>query len=813
MSFSIEVSATELFVATSDLNIRSGPATSFKSLDIIEKGDTVIILENTNASWVKIKYQDVVGYSSTKYLVLIQSPGGIDEQTIERSSFITILFVIVVALIAIIFLIKSGKKYRNRSFAAFLALLFGTFGLQKFYLGQSNKGTYSLLFCWTIIPTIVGLTDFIKLLKMNNLEFNNAFNNDINRQVQSKTSKSFLTSTIVDRVNSSEIQIEFFTQKTSTINKSLDETIIDVNTESLDLDVEKNEMKSNSRVEVPDWSHSYVYSYDEIRYASKQQKEFYFHLRENLINGKLIDIKGNTNYAFILYFDLLNEYENHQDIELLEKQFKLLGECCPKTKSYTVISLQDLLRNKGDSYSQSRLKELQDTSYQFEHGFSDYDPDAYKLGKQYKEKLGLNKLEVAWLNKFWNPSNVFTSIDGCCIAIIKQYLSIIKELNKILKEKNTSIAKEVDYFKEIILDEKGVSDSEWGYYGKTHLQQRAESDIYLTIFKRVENSVRESFGHKRKVGDLPYYNFKDEFERRIGFIINVLVIELKDNIEKPDITTQIELNAQNVNRWKNEFFELKMSFQKDEISRFIEGIILLEETNQKNPNIESVFYEASTFISECDKVQALKYYAKYIYYDLKSKKFDNKQLTKTIQKSLFRSEEQLNEYRNIIEDLIKSANIEKALDEIPKIYIPKRKRIVLDETEIKSVEQKHIKTVELLNEYLDDEKEENTETIQDNFTNEDEISFKAVSTNNSLYNSDLNINDIQEQLIQKIAENSFIIHQNEVEEFAMQNGVFKNQLVDSINDICSELLEGEVLIEEDEENYIIEESYYNEITK
>lgn len=41
----------------------------------------------------------------------------------------------------------------------------------------------------------------------------------------------------------------------------------------------------------------------------------------------------------------------------------------------------------------------------------------------------------------------------------------------------------------------------------------------------------------------------------------------------------------------------------------------------------------------------------------------------------------------------------------------------------------------------------------------------------------------------------------------------KNQLIDSINEICSDMLEGEFIIEEDENYYVIEESFYNELIK
>ena len=92
-----------------------------------------------------------------------------------------------------------------------------------------------------------------------------------------------------------------------------------------------------------------------------------------------------------------------------------------------------------------------------------------------------------------------------------------------------------------------------------------------------------------------------------------------------------------------------------------------------------------------------------------------------------------------------------------------------------------------------------------------EVSFGIKTINNSLFKSEIYLNKVQEQLVLKIANNSFSIHQNEVEKFALDNGLFKNQLIDSINEICSGIIEGEALIEEEEDNYIIDESYYLEI--
>jgi hypothetical protein len=591
----------------------------------------------------------------------------------------------------------------------------------------------------------------------------------------------------------------------------VDESIIDISNAELDLSVEKEYIKYDEHIEPPYWEHTYVYSFDEIKNANQSQKKYYYYLKGKVLNNEMIDIKGNTNYAFVLYFDFLNEYQSHRDINLLEEQFKLIGQICPKTKSYTFRLLKDELRKRNDSYSIDKLKELEDSSYQFEYNYS----DIYKLGYQYKDKLGLSKQEIIWLNKFYNPSNVFLSIEGCCVSTIMQYVTILKELDKRLRRTETTLVKEVRYFKDKLKTIYANRNSAWGYYDTTYLGDQAESDVYLTMFKRVENSVRESFGHKRKVsGDFPNSDktLSEEFESRIGSLFNALIQEFKSNLGKPDLETQIALNIQNVARWQIELNELKKSFNPELISNFIEGIIHLEETNQKNPNIENIFFEASKFIATYDKIQSLSYYAKYIYYDLKSKSFDNRKLTKTVQKSLFKTQEQLDDFKAIIAELIKTSDIQTALEKISKIYIPKRKKIHLDKTEIEEVAQKHEGTVELLNEYLNSEKEENA--TKHNLPSEDiEITFFSNEEKNSIFISEISIGKVQEELIIKIASNSFKIHQFEVDKFANENQMFKNQLIDSINESCTEYLDGEALIEEDGENYVMEQSYYKIITK
>ena len=127
--------------------------------------------------------------------------------------------------------------------------------------------------------------------------------------------------------------------------------------------------------------------------------------------------------------------------------------------------------------------------------------------------------------------------------------------------------------------------------------------------------------------------------------------------------------------------------------------------------------------------------------------------------------------------------------------------------------QKHEGTVELLNEYLNSEKEETFSQINNLHGEDIDVTIIPTEKNNSIFISEITIGLVQEELIKKIATNSFKIHQDEVEKFANENQMFKNQLIDSINEACDEFLDGEALIEEEDDNYIMEESYYKVITK
>ena len=67
---------------------------------------------------------------------------------------------------------RPGRDAGDRKLiAALLALLFGAFGIHKFYLGQKTQGILYLVFFWTLIPAVLGIIDAARYLLLDDEEF------------------------------------------------------------------------------------------------------------------------------------------------------------------------------------------------------------------------------------------------------------------------------------------------------------------------------------------------------------------------------------------------------------------------------------------------------------------------------------------------------------------------------------------------------------------------------------------------------------------------------------------------------------------
>jgi hypothetical protein len=752
LTVAITLNAADIYQTTADLNLRSGPGSKYNSIGIVKNGENVSVLEKDNSLWFKVEYKGKNGFLSSKFLtlVVVEPPKVVESPKVEpvpEESNSTMYFIIgAVVVIIIMGVALSGKK----------------------------KSTN---------PT-----------------------NTNSKQKSEKELKEELKKHILNN-----IKITVTTSNSTNSNK--DDSIIDVTGESYNINTSGNLKKYSNGV--PKWAHHYVYSYSELQSATNEQKKFYSVFKINFLNGEYFDLEGNTNYAFILLFDLLEEYEIHKDSFKTEKLLNNLGQCYPKIKSYAMPFLIKKMQAKGDTEGVERLSRQENKIqpvYQSQNTNSAYsfDGDYWGLGTKNKVKLNLTDDEVKILNSLIDTNNRFNSIDFCSAQIIKLFFSILKELKDRFKASNSTIEEQTAIIAEIELTKHYKFRKNSGNYNSQ--ASNFVTTIYQTIYKLCENSLRDYFFVGRKT-DLKWYIHSDdalnEFNNRFNIHIQELLSKNLSALAETDDKTEIELNGYNKGRWKNKLEKLKTNFNEKEHSAFYKNITELGNQNKKNPSIENIFFEASKFIAKFSNETSLKLYVQYVHYDLISDTFDNKQLTKTIQKSLFKNAEQLKEFETIVGQLIKDKNLGTALQSVSNIYITKRKKIQLDTTKIKEVQEQHSGTVELLNEYLKDELEVESTTVKTEEINLN-INYDKEVSSSSIFIKEITLTAIQSDALILLEKNGFSISIQDFDAFAKSNGAFKNSLIESINETCFEFID-DVLIEEEEENFNLNETYYQKL--
>lgn len=562
---------------------------------------------------------------------------------------------------------------------------------------------------------------------------------------------------------------------------------------------------------VPYWGHRYIYSYDEIKYANPEQLSFYKEFKCRFERGEYLDVEGNSNYVFILLFDLLNEFDRHNLIAVAEEQMKTLVTYYPRTKQYAIPFLIKRLEQKG-AWTES--VELRGRHIQSGYGGYSFEGNYWGLGARYKAKLKLDEADTKLLDTLYYSSNNFFEVEFCALEILKLFLRTIKKLRELYEQEGSTLDTELASLIDVILKKHyRYHSNSWNY---NNGQNTARNDIYLMILKHCENAVREHYNHKRKL-NIEFSSVSEvklRIEEKIFSKLNLIMPELMINVAVLDTQTDIELYAQNTSRWKIRFEQLIGNFSSEDCKEFLEQIMTLGDLNKKNPSIENIFYEASKFIAPKDKVIALNLYLRYLHHDLKSAVFDNKPLTKTIQKNLFTTPQQMQDFETVVTELINTKNLENALAAVSDFYKIKRKKIQLDKDSIQEVNIKHAGTVELLNEYLEDEYEEESSSvsIRRNETGEAVIDIKHQEETlvRSIYLPELSLTATQMETLMMFAKAGFVVNTSELEIFARWKGQFTGGLVDGINEACYECLD-DILIEEDNGDFIISEPYYERI--
>ncbi|MDR6922566.1 tellurite resistance TerB C-terminal domain-containing protein [Chryseobacterium sp. 2987] len=443
---------------------------------------------------------------------------------------------------------------------------------------------------------------------------------------------------------------------------------------------------------------------------------------------------------------------------------------------------------------------------------SSSDSESWKTGRKYSRKLNLTAEQAVVMDKLWFTTNVFNEIEYCRIQILKQFLRAFEFLQNNCIPVNRAYASVIEELSEIIVCLQYNYKKDSLNYQYTY--DSVQGEILNHILKLCENNVREAYGIKRKINtDFPYANpdIQHQYNRKIVSKLEIFLAENRNQILDADYKTNIILNENNTSRWKTKFDEIKGDYSNP--AAFEREIFRLADVNIKNPSIDLIFFEASKFVASHDKNCALRLYIHYLDKDMNSPKLDRKQLTKSIQKSLFSTTEQVHDFERILSTFIRDRNLEEAIEKANQLYLPKRKKIVIDPDAVEDVKRQHSGTVALLEEYLSDEPETTSIKTEDSAGSE-ELTINIAQTDAEpqiiKYREELNLTDIQQEVLTLFEKQSFNIPQSEMSTFLRAKNLFMGAVIDSINDLCYEILD-DILIEEEDDYFTMNTDYYKKL--
>ena len=274
------------------------------------------------------------------------------------------------------------------------------------------------------------------------------------------------------------------------------------------------------------WKHQYIYSNKEIDYANSEQKNFYNYFKKCFFEGKYIDLKGNDNYAFTLFYDIILDYENSLNFCNLKERFDNLGKYYPITKIYIETHLFETLeKNKHYEAAWKIIKEKEYVSVLTVYKYQTF------LNKCLLDGELLVKLAgTSYLTSFGEDN-----IDKI-LPLIKPYLheyeqkkgkKFFDQFFEVMNLKNFRSYNQ-EYFKQFyILEEdyelyKSIDDSQLKsmvFRSEDHLPHVVEKAIrneLRKILRACEDKFRESIG-VAKIGEgwiketELYYRLKNAF--------------------------------------------------------------------------------------------------------------------------------------------------------------------------------------------------------------------------------------------------------------------------------------------------------------
>ena len=271
--------------------------------------------------------------------------------------------------------------------------------------------------------------------------------------------------------------------------------------------------------------------------------------------------------------------------------------------------------------------------------------------------------------------------------------------------------------------------------------------------------------------------------------IFVFVIFLAYSFVRNQKENQVQL-PENQPSWQSKYATLIESFDKQNIETFYNEVCKLGKRYKYPPNARNIYFQSYQFLAKQNSNYALLLYLQYLHVKTPSTNFRHKKVSEEYKKMLFRNKMQETRFQQLCDQLKENHNLPQAIEETKQFFRINRREINLDTQAIEDVGREHSQMAELLGKYLEDESE---------IVDEIPVSSTILPDNTN-----------ESELFRLFEQNNFTLNKKEVDTFARNNGMFCDSLIQQINETYYETLD-DVLIEDEEENYMLNKAYYESI--
>lgn len=462
-----------------------------------------------------------------------------------------------------------------------------------------------------------------------------------------------------------------------------------------------------------------------------------------------------------------------------------------------------------------------------------YASNSWRLGNIFEKKMSLSKPEMEALNGFYYKPNQFTGIEACCEVVARAYLQAMGFfLEQVIANGRTWGGMLSELLHEMLRKEYRYHKGSYNYEQTT---KAFKEHIHLSVFYMCEQKARGLYAYRKLADVAPHERNHPKAHALFMQAYGESVRKFVDALPIPPATEAIRksLNQENPNRWKLEMDILKTNTNWEQAESKQQALasckIILSE-NDTNPNLGLIAWEMSKFWIDVDKIQGLCFYAQHLH---SSNTEARKPLLKKHQKMLFANPETTQKFDTIVANLSENGDLEQAFASIAQIYQYTPKRIRLDAQAIAQAKALHSKTVDILSQYLEEEPADNQLIISMKTEFLDAPKIPALAPTeipektpempatlpksqaqsaeiSQKFAPDCGFSPIQSELLELFQTHELILDKAALESFAKSKKMFKNQLVESINEQAYELLD-DLLIEEEEDQYRILPDYWAQI--